>query len=219
MPRSLAPLALSAVLVLGCSEKQEERAVAKPPPDPKDTSELLAAVREYAGGDCPAAKARLERCTACETPEQRPHRDLLFAWCAEGESPETARALYEAIVIAYPATEIAESAMLRLRQLESPAAPALTAGAPVPASRPGAVYPRLAEAAGVEGRVELGFDVGDDGRVSNARVLESTPAHLFDRAALLAVSRWRYQPGAGGSLRVVLRFELPDAPPPAPAAS
>ena len=212
MPRSLA-LLLLLVALAGCGER--EVAAPKPPPDPKDTSELLAAVREYAQGDCSAATARLERCATCETQEQRPHRDLLFAWCAERDSPQTARALYEAIVIAYPATEISESAMLRLRQLESPPVPPVPAGAPVPASRPGAVYPRLAEAAGVEGRVELGFDVGEDGRVTNARVLESTPAHLFDRAALLAVSRWRYQPGASGSLRVVMRFELPD--PPAPA--
>jgi len=38
--------------------------------------------------------------------------------------------------------------------------------------------------------------VGTDGSVVNARVLRSTPARVFDREAMAAVKRWRFEPVA-----------------------
>ena len=54
------------------------------------------------------------------------------------------------------------------------------------------VYPQVARAAGVQGVVILELVVGEDGAVSNARVLRSIP--LLDQAALDAVRQWRYEP-------------------------
>jgi protein TonB len=36
--------------------------------------------------------------------------------------------------------------------------------------------------------------VGTDGAVTNARVVRATPARVFDREALNAVRRWRFEP-------------------------
>ena len=38
------------------------------------------------------------------------------------------------------------------------------------------------------------FDIGENGRVSNVAVIESTPAGVFDDAALTAVRKWVYEP-------------------------
>jgi len=54
------------------------------------------------------------------------------------------------------------------------------------------VYPELAKNAGVQGVVILEVTVGEDGAVSDARVLRSIP--LLDTAALDAVKQWRYEP-------------------------
>ena len=54
------------------------------------------------------------------------------------------------------------------------------------------VYPQTARAAGVQGVVVLELVIGEDGAVSNARVLRSIP--LLDQAALDAVRQWRYEP-------------------------
>ncbi len=213
---ALAAALAAASLWLACTEDREPP-VSEPPaaaaqPDPKDTRELIAAVRDYAEQGCAAAKARLDRCRPCETEEQRPLRDLLYAYCAERETPQVARALYEAIAIAYPGTGTAQTALFRLRQLETPAkaAPAPEGASPAPTAieRPAASFPKLAEAAGVEGRVRVRFDVRDDGRTENARVVEAEPPLLFDTAALAAISRWRYEPKPTPDVQVVLRFEL-----------
>ncbi|MCX2783203.1 energy transducer TonB [Microbulbifer thermotolerans] len=47
------------------------------------------------------------------------------------------------------------------------------------------------------GSVLVGFDVGDDGKVLNARVLESTPAEIFDQAAIATVQRFQLDRAAG----------------------
>jgi protein TonB len=54
------------------------------------------------------------------------------------------------------------------------------------------VYPQAARDAGVQGVVILELTVGEDGAVSNARVLRSIP--LLDAAAIDAVRQWRYTP-------------------------
>jgi protein TonB len=54
------------------------------------------------------------------------------------------------------------------------------------------VYPAVAQAAKVSGRVIIEAVVGPDGRVTDARILRSIP--LLDRAALDAVSQWVYAP-------------------------
>lgn len=56
------------------------------------------------------------------------------------------------------------------------------------------VYPPEAREAGIGGYVVVRYDVDAEGRVVNARVVESEPEEVFDEAALQAVSRWRFQP-------------------------
>ncbi len=55
-----------------------------------------------------------------------------------------------------------------------------------------AEYPAEAQMSGTEGFVVVEFDVTPEGSVDNATVVESAPGDAFDRAALAAVSRWRY---------------------------
>jgi TonB family protein len=227
--RSLAALVIVGAVLAGCSRDDEAHSEAPKPAadasgpapaasaDAKDTRELLAAVQDYASSGCEAAKRRLDACKPCETSEQRPLRDLLYAYCAERETPNVARNLYEAIVLAYPGTETSATAMMRLRQLErraeaAEAAPPASGAKPTPRERGNPAYPRLAAAAGVEGHVRLRFEVDAQGHTANVRVVESEPPLLFDAAALYAVESWRYEPGAAGAQDVRLRFDLEEEP-------
>ena len=63
-----------------------------------------------------------------------------------------------------------------------------------PISTPGPDYPREAQRRRRAGSVEVEFTVGVDGSVSNARVVNADPPRVFDREALQAVNRWRFQP-------------------------
>ncbi len=55
-------------------------------------------------------------------------------------------------------------------------------------------YPPGARARGIEGWVDLLFTVSDRGLVTDAQVIESEPAEVFDRAAIDAALRWRFRP-------------------------
>ena len=63
-----------------------------------------------------------------------------------------------------------------------------------PISTPGPDYPREAQRRRRAGSVEVEFPVDVDGSVSNARVVNADPPRVFDREALQAVNRWRFQP-------------------------
>ena len=61
-------------------------------------------------------------------------------------------------------------------------------------------YPDRARVRGVEGFVVVAYDIGENGSVLDPRVVESSPANVFDRAALEAVMKWKYNPRmVGGS--------------------
>jgi len=57
-----------------------------------------------------------------------------------------------------------------------------------------AQYPRTALQRGIEGYVDLRFDVNEQGQTKNISVLAAEPEGIFERAAVKAVSKWRYQP-------------------------
>lgn len=59
-------------------------------------------------------------------------------------------------------------------------------------SRPGPVYPELAKRARVQGDVELNAVIGVDGSIQELRVTSGHP--LLVKAAVEAVSHWRYRP-------------------------
>ena len=54
------------------------------------------------------------------------------------------------------------------------------------------IYPRLAQAAGVQGEVVLQAVIGKDGRIENLHAISGNP--LLVKAALDAVQQWRYRP-------------------------
>ena len=82
------------------------------------------------------------------------------------------------------------------------AAQQAAAAAPKPAaaptlraeSTPAPRYPTEALRSGTSGEVLVEITVGTDGSVTNARVVRATPARVFDREALNAVRRWRFEP-------------------------
>jgi protein TonB len=55
-------------------------------------------------------------------------------------------------------------------------------------------YPRQAKARRIEGWVRIDVSVTPSGRVSGARVDDSSPKDVFDQAALEAIRQWRFQP-------------------------
>jgi protein TonB len=81
-----------------------------------------------------------------------------------------------------------------------PPAPKPAATAPATAadlravSTPQPRYPMDALRAGQSGEVQIEFTVATDGSVTNARVVRATPPRVFDREALAAVKKWRFEP-------------------------
>lgn len=76
-----------------------------------------------------------------------------------------------------------------------PAAPAARASSDLrPISMPQPRYPAAALRARQSGQVQVEFTVAPDGSVSAARVVSAEPDRVFDREAVAAVKRWRFQP-------------------------
>ncbi|MBT2767098.1 energy transducer TonB [Stenotrophomonas sp. ISL-67] len=75
---------------------------------------------------------------------------------------------------------------------QTAAAPAAAALRPI--STPAPRYPTDALRAGTAGEVLVEITVGTDGSVTSSRVLRATPARVFDREALNAVKRWKFEP-------------------------
>ncbi|QQP94863.1 energy transducer TonB [Lysobacter enzymogenes] len=101
----------------------------------------------------------------------------------------------------------AEQRAAEQRAAPTAAAPERPAPAPAAASAPAAAasdlravstpaprYPPEALRAGTSGEVQVEFTVGTDGSVTAARVVRANPARVFDREAVNAVRKWRFQP-------------------------
>ena len=87
----------------------------------------------------------------------------------------------------------------------------------VPVVRVNPQYPPRAAERGIEGWVEIVFDISPAGAVEDAEVTDSKPSKVFDRAALRAVRKWKYNPKIEGGkaverhgVRVRLAFRLAD---------
>ena len=107
------------------------------------------------------------------------------------EAERTAAAQREAAAAAQR-----EAAARTAAATPAPATPRPAAAAPslkiVAAPTPR--YPPEALRAGTSGEVLVEITVGTDGSVTNARVVRATPARVFDREALNAVRRWKFEP-------------------------
>ena len=87
-----------------------------------------------------------------------------------------------------------EAAARETAAAPAPAAAAATTAALRVVSAPSPRYPPEALRAGTSGEVLVEITVGTDGSVTNARVVRATPARVFDREALNAVRRWKFEP-------------------------
>ena len=78
-------------------------------------------------------------------------------------------------------------------------------------------YPQAAAIRELEGYVRLLMVVRRDGTVGDVQVLEASPPRVFDKAAIAAVRRWRYQPvirdgrALAVRVRLTMEFELADS--------
>lgn len=96
----------------------------------------------------------------------------------------------------------------------APVAPAGETRDAAVTSPPVPVYPIAAARARQEGWVEVEFTVGADGSVQNARVTGSNPTRIFDREAVAAVQRAKFQPkvengqAVASTLRRRIEFKL-----------
>jgi len=69
-------------------------------------------------------------------------------------------------------------------------------------------YPDDAAQKGIEGAVDLAFMVSPKGDVSDVTVVHSEPSSIFNRAAIAAVRRWKYQPRTVNGVAVEARVQL-----------
>lgn len=83
-----------------------------------------------------------------------------------------------------------------------------------PRARPQPRYPAAARREGIEGFVTVRISIDARGTVQAANVVRSQPQGVFDRAALEAVRRYRFEPARRGEqavaseLQQTIRFEL-----------
>lgn len=56
------------------------------------------------------------------------------------------------------------------------------------------VYPQKLKFRRIQGEVLIEFTVTQEGKVSDLKVIKSSPAGAFDRVSLRAIRRWRFQP-------------------------
>jgi len=64
----------------------------------------------------------------------------------------------------------------------------------VPIVKVEAIYPSRAITKGIEGYVDLMFDVTVTGKTVNIRVVASQPKGYFEKAAIRALEKWKYKP-------------------------
>ncbi|MBI2379611.1 MAG: TonB family protein [Gammaproteobacteria bacterium] len=132
-------------------------------------------------------------------------RDKIFAKLDTGEQAR-GRQQAEAIRTQYGQDALAKRLLPELRE-----DPEYWASAKAVKKHPPG-YPREAAMKGVEGVVALKFHVGADGSVRDAAVEYAIPKTGFNKAALMALRRWRFEakPSSSEKLwqRVVIDFRM-----------
>ncbi|MDX1282883.1 M56 family metallopeptidase [Shewanella colwelliana] len=74
-------------------------------------------------------------------------------------------------------------------------------------------YPIKAAQDGVEGYVQLQFDISKKGKVSKVSVIKSSPTGVFDAEAIKALEQWTYKPSAKGMQDAQVQLDFMLAPP------
>ena len=83
----------------------------------------------------------------------------------------------------------------------------------IPVTRIAPEYPRKAALKKIEGWVKLEFTVQGDGSVTDIKIIDSKPRRVFNRAAIKAISKWKFKPvssvaTAGKRFNQVIEFKL-----------
>ena len=154
-------------------------------------------------------QARLERERAAQQEQQQ--REAAAQLAAQQEAEQKAAAEREAARQAAAEREAAQQRAAQQRaaqQATKPAEPAVVSANDLrPISTPAPRYPIDALRAGRSGEVQVEFTVAADGSVTSARVVRSNPPRVFDREAVAAVKRWRFEPtGAPVTTRRTIGF-------------
>ena len=157
------------------AKRQEELAKKRE----EDQRKLQEQQKQQAAAQAPAATAQAPAAAAAEAERQREA-------AAEAERQRAAAAAAEQqrqqAAAQQPAAQPARAASSELR----------------PISNPGPRYPQAAQRAGAGGSVQVEFTVNTDGSVGGVRAVSSDGPRQFqrefEREALAAVKRWRFQP-------------------------
>ncbi|MCZ6829578.1 MAG: energy transducer TonB [Gammaproteobacteria bacterium] len=79
-------------------------------------------------------------------------------------------------------------------------------------------YPLRAVTRGIEGFVDLVFDITPAGQTTNIRVIDAQPQGIFEEAAIRALKKWKYKPPmedgvpyGQDNMTARLTFEIEDA--------
>ncbi len=70
-------------------------------------------------------------------------------------------------------------------------------------------YPALAQRRGIEGAVLVLLVISEEGKVVRGEIIESSGSSLLDRAALSALSRWRFKPTHSANNNIVCTIMVP----------
>jgi protein TonB len=172
-----------------------------------DSAPALTRLREsIAAAETSAARRVIAEAEAAKLREQQAaaaERERQLAEQAARQAPAAA-----APVAATPVAPPSAASTPPAPAAAQPRVPANGIGTEVPPTRvaaPAAQEPRLISAPPprypltamrrkLEGQVTVEFTVEPDGSVSSPRVVSATPEGVFDEAALVAVSRWRFEP-------------------------
>ncbi len=74
--------------------------------------------------------------------------------------------------------------------------------APRPVVKMPPVYPFKAREQGIEGVVQIKILVKEDGTVGEVLIMDARPPDTFEDAVLVAVPKWRFEPGVVGGKKV-----------------
>ena len=151
------------------------------------------AVTEEAAVETEAEAKEKEKLRLAQQAEQQKAAAAALAAQQQQDAARTAEAERTAAAQREAEQQRAAAAAAAAPPPTTPARPAASASLTV-VSAPSPRYPPEALRAGTSGEVLVEITVGTDGSVTNARVVRATPPRVFDREALNAVRRWKFEP-------------------------
>ncbi len=155
-------------------------------------------------------KVRVEQQQAQELAEQQ--QEAAAAARAKALQEQAAKQKQEQAAAAkaqqqQQAARVAAQQKTKPKPTPPPAQPKVTIQNAVLVKQVNPRYPPLAARMRRQGWVEVQFTVTADGDVTDAHVVASDPDHVFDRAAVSAISRWKFKPALrnGKPMAVTMR--------------